>query len=301
MDKHGLHTLLRHSRSHTRSHTVTHTLSHSNTHTHTLTLSHSDTLTLSRSHALPLTSLSSLSRSHTHTLTLSHVDSTLPRHFLLSTMRVLINVLLNTLAPVSARARFTSSTWSSTLCGCPFFDSLFLALFLSVCFSYPNIPLALRQMRSPAPWPKTPLSQVMSPTSLTNSTTRRLLKSSCRSNPATRSPRTSMTRNSMTRPSAEHSLHHCSFRSEKNQRIVDKLITLLKKVCCHLSPCLSVCHARTGRPVHELSSLGSRSREKPSRDSENKQIKVILESLILEQRFTNTSSKPIQVGELTRN
>ena len=32
--------------------------------------------------------------------------------------------------------RVTSSAWSSTLCGCPFFDSLFLALFLSVCFSY---------------------------------------------------------------------------------------------------------------------------------------------------------------------
>ena len=30
----------------------------------------------------------------------------------------------------------------------------------------------------------------------------------------------------------------------------------------------SVCHARTERPVHELSSLSSRSREKPSRDSE---------------------------------
>ena len=31
-------------------------------------------------------------------------------------------------------------------------------------------------------------------------------------------------------------LHHCSFRSEKNQRTEDKLITLMKKVCCQLSP-----------------------------------------------------------------
>ena len=31
-------------------------------------------------------------------------------------------------------------------------------------------------------------------------------------------------------------LHHCSFRSVKNQRIEDKLVTLMKKVCCHLSP-----------------------------------------------------------------
>ena len=43
------------------------------------------------------------------------------------------------------------------------------------------------------------------------------------------------------------------------------------------SQSLSVCHARTGRPVHELSSLGSRSREKPSRDSENEQIRILLE------------------------
>ena len=37
------------------------------------------------------------------------------------------------------------------------------------------------------------------------------------------------------RPSAERYLHHCSFRSEKNQRTEDKLITLMKKVFCQLS------------------------------------------------------------------
>ena len=31
-------------------------------------------------------------------------------------------------------------------------------------------------------------------------------------------------------------LHHRSFRSEKNQRTGDKFITLMKKVCCQLSP-----------------------------------------------------------------
>ena len=40
--------------------------------------------------------------------------------------------------------------------------------------------------------------------------------------------------------SAKRYHHHCSFRSEKTQRAVDKLITLLKKVCCQVSPCLSV-------------------------------------------------------------
>ena len=37
------------------------------------------------------------------------------------------------------------------------------------------------------------------------------------------------------RSSKKRYLHHCSFRSEKNQRTGDKLITLMKKVCCQLS------------------------------------------------------------------
>ena len=89
-----------------------------------------------------------------------------------------------------------------------------------------NIPLALRQMRSLALWPKTHLSQVMSPCSLKTSTTQRLLKSSSGTNPATRCPRTGLTPNSTMRPSAERSPLHCSFRSEKKQRTEDKLITL---------------------------------------------------------------------------
>ena len=96
-----------------------------------------------------------------------------------------------------------------------------------------NFPCALRQLRSLAPWRYTILPQVMSPTSLTSSTTRRLLKWSSRRNPATkiRSPRTCVTRNSTMRPSGKRYRHHCSFRSEENQRTEDKLITLVKKVC----------------------------------------------------------------------
>ena len=41
------------------------------------------------------------------------------------------------------------------------------------------------------------------------------------------------------------------------------------------SQSLSVRHVRTERPVHELSSLGSSSRESPSRDSENEQIRIL--------------------------
>ena len=88
-------------------------------------------------------------------------------------------------------------------------------LHLPCGFHRGNIPLALRQMRSLALWPRTRLSQVMSPTSSTISTTQRLLKSSSRSKPATLCPRTCMTRSSPTRPSAERSLHHCLFSSEK--------------------------------------------------------------------------------------
>ena len=39
----------------------------------------------------------------------------------------------------------------------------------------------------------------------------------------------------------------------------------------------SVCHSRMERPVHELSSLSSCSREKPSRDSENERIRILIE------------------------
>ena len=88
--------------------------------------------------------------------------------------------------------------------------------------------------------------------------------------------RTRMTRRSVTTPSAERSLHHCSLRSEKNQRAVDKLITLLKKVSLS-SQSLSVGHVRTVRPVDECGSLISNVRENPCRDSENEQIRILLE------------------------
>ena len=80
----------------------------------------------------------------------------------------------------------------------------------------------------------------------------------------------------MTAPSAERSLHHCSLRSEKNQRAVDKLITLLKKVLLS-SQFLSVGHVRTGRPINELGSLSSSVRQNPCRVSENEQIRILLE------------------------
>ena len=103
-----------------------------------------------------------------------------------------------------------SLTLCSSLCSFPcvspvffFYLNLELNLFLHVAVIGGSIPLALRQLRSLVPWPQTPLSQVTSPASLTTSTTQRLLKSSSRSNPATRCPRTCLTRNSTMRPSAK--------------------------------------------------------------------------------------------------
>ena len=51
----------------------------------------------------------------------------------------------------------------------------------------------------------------------------------------TRNRRTRSMRNSTMNLSEKRYLHHCSLRSEKNQRTWDKLITLMKKVCYQLS------------------------------------------------------------------
>ena len=74
------------------------------------------------------------------------------------------------------------------------------------------------------------------------------------------------------RLSEKRYLHHCSFRSEKNQRNGDKLITLMKKVCCQLSPCSHT--QERGDPHTNLVRVKKR---KPSRDSENEQIRILLE------------------------
>ena len=94
-------------------------------------------------------------------------------------MRVVNNVLHNTLAQVSARARFTSSTWSSMSCAwvsvlwlsvphlVPFRVFLLSILLLPEPWAEPLPPCGRhraichwhsRQLRSLAPWPKTPLS-----------------------------------------------------------------------------------------------------------------------------------------------
>ena len=116
----------------------------------------------------------------------------------------------------------------------------------------------------------------MSPSSSTISTTQRPLESSSRSNPPTRCLRTCMTRSSVTRPSAG-ALSSPLFIQEREEPAGRRQAyhSLEESLLPSLS--LSVCHVRTERPVHELSLLGSSSREKPSRDSENEQIGILLE------------------------
>ena len=86
----------------------------------------------------------------------------------------------------------------------------------------------------------------MSPRPPTTTSSRRLLTRSSR-NPlsTTSSQSSSPTWSTMTSPSARRSLHHCSLRSEK-KRAVDKLITLLNKVCRPVSRLL---YARMGRLI----------------------------------------------------
>ena len=97
-----------------------------------------------------------------------------------------------------------------------------------------------------------------------------------------------------------------SFRSEKNQWTEDKLITLLKKVCCQLSPFLCVIPER-GDPCTNLvrqvraAEKNQVATQKTSESGFSLKDKKSKFSLIMEQRFKNTSFKPILRGEVSRN
>ena len=93
--------------------------------------------------------------------------------------------------------------------------------------------------------------------------------------------------------SEKHYLHHCSFRSEKNQRTGDKLITLMKK---SLLPAQSFfTRTSTGRPVYEPSSCQKR---KSSRDLENERIRVLLERQKKSKFFLKSDLRSRSTNEL---
>ena len=116
----------------------------------------------------------------------------------------------------------------------------------------------------------------MSPTWSTISTTQRHLQwSSSRSNPATGCLCSSMTRSSVTRPSAKRHLHHSGARRTSEPLTS---LSLFWKVS------LSVRHGSTVRPVNELSSLGSSSREGASLGMEELQKSHVLKVKELSRR-----------------
>ena len=109
----------------------------------------------------------------------------------------------------------------------------------------------------------------------------------------------------MTTPSAERSLHHCSLSSEKKQPAIDKLITLLKKVCCPVSRRLSVMLEQGDQflisLIHEFQTSEKTrvAAQKMSKSGFFWNDKKSRFSLIVEQRFKDTSSKPILTEEIS--
>ena len=86
-----------------------------------------------------------------------------------------------------------------------------------------------------------------------------------------------MTRRSVTTPSAERSLHHC-VTQEREEPAGRRQAYHSPEESLLSSQSLSVGHVRTGKPVSdEFGSLISNVRENPSRDSENEQIRILLE------------------------
>ena len=107
----------------------------------------------------------------------------------------------------------------------------------------------------------------------------------------------------MNTPSAERSLHHCSLRSEKIQRAVDELITLVTKVCCQVSRCLSV--IEQGDPLWNSLIHWSQTSEKIRAAAQKMSIsgfflndKESRFALTVKQRFKNTGSRPIMTEEV---
>ena len=160
-------------------------------------------------------------------------------------------------------------------------------------------------MRSFALWPTTPLSQVMSPTSSTISTTQS----------------TEIFLQEQSRDTMPSYLHDAEISDDIIGRaLFSPLFTLEReelagrgqayhspKETLLSSQSLSVGHVRTERPVNEFGSLSSSVRENPCRDSEksksgffwnDKKSKL---SLIVQHRFRNTSSRPIMTEEVFKS
>ena len=132
-----------------------------------------------------------------------------------------------------------------------------------------EIPCALPRMRSLASWSTTLLSQVVSPNSSTTTTSQRPLTFSSKSPPATPGPRTCMTRRSVfSLPLFTQEREEPAGRRQAYHSLEESLLS---------SQSSPVGHVRKERPVNKFGSLSSNVRENPCRDSENEQIRILLE------------------------
>ena len=100
-------------------------------------------------------------------------------------------------------------------------------------------------------------------------------------------------RNSTMRSSEKRYLHHCSFRTEKNQRTGDKLITLVKKVCCQLSTFFA--HTSTLETHMRTWFVPGKESGFSLKDTKSKF------SLKSEPRSRSANFKPILAEEVSRN
>ena len=131
-------------------------------------------------------------------------------------------------------------------------------------------------MRCLALWPITPLSKVMSPTSSTTTTSQGPLKFSSRSPPATRGP-SYLHDSAISNDTIGRALSSPLFTQERQEPAGRRQAYHSLEESLLSSQSLSVGHVRTVRPVNELSSLVQAAEEKPSRDLENEQIRILLE------------------------
>ena len=113
--------------------------------------------------------------------------------------------------------------------------------------------------------------------------------------------RTRVMRNSTMRPSEKHYLHHCSFRSEKNQRTEDKLVTLMKRVL--LSAQFS--HTQDRRDPYtnlvRVKNENQVAKWKTKESGFSLKDKKSKFSLTLEPRFRSTNFKSILIEEVFRS
>ena len=201
-------------------------------------------------------------------------------------MRLCVSSLSSTL---SSHSSFVSPTFYFIL---PIFHVVFFVDRLTPC--------ALPRLRSLALWSTTPRSQVMSPTSLTITTSQRPLNFSSSSD-----TRASYLHDSeISDDTTGRALSSPLFTQEREDPAGRRQAYHSPEESLLSSQSLSVGHVRTGRPVSELGSLSLSVRENPCKMSRSGFFWNDLKSkfsLIVEQRIRNTSSRPIMTGEVSKN